>query len=288
MGQRWVSINRLALAFAMAMSASAHAGQTSCGPYRVGLKEYPQVYERPAKTADAGTEPGGLDREFFSLLAARSGCTFNYELESQPRVWARIREGTLDITSWVVPTEERQQTVVLIPILTVRPLAYIWTSANASTREVFLANQELRAISVKGTSYGDGYDSCLEQLTAKRVSYVADMDVAVRVFLARRVDLIITYPWVMARHMPALAGKVQVADWYADGPNTRSGLAMSKRTVRLEDQARLLDALRSMAADGTFKRLVDQYLPGGGIGFIEPLRALTGAEGSGEAGTPRR
>lgn len=274
MGQRYLLTVALAAGFFMAASGPAHAAATGCGPYRVGLREYPQVYERPAKAADPAAEPTGLDREFFALLSARSGCSFVYELESQPRVWSRLRDGSLDITSWVVPTEERLQSVVLIPILTVRPLAYIWASARASTREAFLARPELHAVSVKGASYGPGYDASLEALTTRRVSSVSDVDTAVRVFLARRVELIIAYPWVMARHLPAMAGKIEVVDWFADGRTLSSGLALSKRSVSPEDQARLLEAVKGMSADGTFRRLVDRYLPGGGVGFIDPIRTL--------------
>ncbi|HEY1130024.1 MAG TPA: transporter substrate-binding domain-containing protein [Roseateles sp.] len=280
MGLRCFPARLLAVCIATAASGPAFAAEGRCGPYKVGLKEYPQVYAQRPKTADPAVDAVGLDSDFFALLAARSGCVFQYELESQPRVWARMHEGTLDITSWVIPTEERRQAAVLIPILTVRPLAYVWKSANASTREAFLAKSDLRAIAVKGTSYGQGYDSSLEALTAKRVSWVADVDTAVRVFLAHRVDLIVTYPWVMVRHLPTMRGRIEVADWYADGPTTSSGLALSKRNVSPQDQARLLEALKSMSADGTFKRLVDKYLPDGGIGFIEPIRLLgvSGAE----------
>jgi len=239
----------------------------------VGLREYPQVYERQRQGAG---EASGLDLDFFSQLASRSGCAFTYEIESQPRVWSRISAGTLDLTSWVVPTEERLKSVVLIPILTVRPLAYTWRSAATTSCEAFLAQPALRAVAVKGASYGAGYDACLDRLTPQRMSFVADVDIAARVFAAHRVDLIVTYPWVMARHLPTLAGQVEIADWEPSGRSVTSALALSRQTVSAEAQARLLDAVRAMAADGSIRRLVDIHLPGGGVTQVDPIKPLTG------------
>ncbi|WP_141100750.1 transporter substrate-binding domain-containing protein [Roseateles aquatilis] len=261
---------------ALVASGLVHAHALACGPYRVGLKPYPQIYDRHGQEVGANRdqEGAGLDREFFTLLAARSGCAFVYELESQPRVWVRLREGSLDITSWAIPTEERLRHVTIVPLLTVRPMAYTWASAGVSTPRAFLARQELRAVVVKGSSYGPGFDAMLGTLAASaRVSAVADVDAATRVFMAHRVDLIVTYPWVMARQLRAMPGKIEVADWHPDGPTIHSGLALSHRTVSAQDQARLLDALSTLQKDGTLKRLVDRYLPNSGVGFAPVLRA---------------
>ncbi|MFN4116788.1 MAG: hypothetical protein ACK4F7_09880, partial [Inhella sp.] len=68
----------------------------ACGPYRVGVKLYPQVYE------EVPGQPGeyrGLDKDFFEQLGQRSGCRFELVLESQPRIWARLRGASLDITN---------------------------------------------------------------------------------------------------------------------------------------------------------------------------------------------
>jgi ABC-type amino acid transport substrate-binding protein len=77
---------RLATLVLGLLGAAAQAAPAAdCGPYRVGLKSYPLVYERAP-----GGGYRGLDKDFFALLAERSGCRFELELESQPRIWARL------------------------------------------------------------------------------------------------------------------------------------------------------------------------------------------------------
>lgn len=251
-------------------------GVQACGPYRVGLKEYPHLYERTGKASSPApdlSQHAGLDSEFFALLAARSGCRFTFELMSQPRVWARMKDGAVDITSWVIPTPERRTLVAIIPLLTVRPVAYTWAPTGVPTQQAFLARPEWRAVAVKNTSYGPGYDALLATLRAEgRVSEVADVDAAVRVFLARRVELLITYPWVLLKHMPAQGGPLEAADWQPDGRPILSGLALSRRTVPAADQQRLLAALKDMHKDGTLAALVARYLPGTGVGQVVPDR----------------
>ena len=77
----------------LALAALAGAAEP-CGPYRVGLREYPRLYQR-----DADGRFGGLDKDFFDALAERSGCKLEFHLESQPRLWLRLTRGDIDLAS---------------------------------------------------------------------------------------------------------------------------------------------------------------------------------------------
>lgn len=241
----------------------AAAQAADCGPYRVGLKSYPLVYERDPNREG---EYRGLDKDFFDQLSARSGCRFELELESQPRIWSRLRGGSLDITSWALPTTERQAWVRFIPLARSSPVALTWRSQAAAEEADFLARPGLRAVVVRDTSYGPSYDALLQGLRAQgRVSEVGDLDAALRVFMAGRVSLLISYPWVLAGALRERGDELMMSDWHPQEPGVLSGLALSRRTVSAADQRRLLDALQAMQRDGSLERLLRQHLPRVGL-----------------------
>lgn len=234
---------------------TAHAAD--CGPYRVGLREYPQFYER---RPDGRFE--GLDKEFFAALAERSGCQLRLELESQPRLWARVKDGTLDMASWVVPNEERRPLVTVVPLLSSRLMAVTWRERGELSQSAFLADSSLRAVAIRKAVYGPGYDALLAQLRAQgRLSEVADFDTALRAFTARRVDLLIAYPWTLPSEPRAWLDQLRLADWQPEAPAIAFGLALSRSTVREADQRQLLQGLSAMRDDGSLTRIVRRHLP---------------------------
>lgn len=233
----------------------AHAAD--CGPYRVGLREYPQFYER---RPDGRFE--GLDKDFFAALAERSGCPLTLTLESQPRLWARLKDGTLDIASWVVPTDERRPLVAVIPLLSSRLMAVTWRDRGELSQADFLADSRLRAVAIRKAVYGPGYDTLLAQLRAQgRLSEVADFDAALRAFAARRVDLLIAYPWTLPGEPRNWLEQLRLADWQPEAPAIMFGLALSRSTVRETDQRQLLQGLSAMRDDGSLARIVRRHLP---------------------------
>jgi hypothetical protein len=238
------------------VSGVALAGD--CGPYRVGVKEYPGVYER----VPGGKGYQGLDKDFYALLAERSGCRFELVLESQPRIWTGIRNGRLDITGWALPTAERQTYVSMIPLLSARNVALTWATQGLQDEADFLSRPALRAVAVRGASYGAEQDALLQRLREQgRLSEVADAHVAIRVFFAKRVDLLFAYPWTVAPALREVPDQVVLADWYPQSPGLLSSLALSKRTIGESDQLRLLQALQAMQRDGSLARLLRKHVP---------------------------
>lgn len=234
----------------------------ACGPYRVGVKEYPGLYERLPGSKDYQ----GLDKEFYALLAERSGCRFQLELESNPRIWADIRSGRLDITGWALPTPERQAHVTMLPLLSARPLALTWAAQGLRSQEDFLANPALRAVAVRGASYGPAHDALLQRLRELgRLSEVGDTTVAIRVFFAKRVDLLFAYPWTVAPALRQVPDQVHLADWHPQAPGQLSCLALSKRSVSAADQRLILQSLQAMQRDGSLARLIRRYAPEVGV-----------------------
>lgn len=251
---RWIALSLLLLAQAAAWAASE---ESDCGTLRVGLREYPRLYQRDAKG-----EYQGLDRDFFDTLAQRSGCRWEIHVESQPRLWQGLRGGQLDLASWVIPNEERARHVNLIPLLAVRPLAVTWRDGPAMTEAEFLADGKLTAVRIRQSLYGPGYDALFEQLRGQgRLSEMADFDAALRVFTARRMGLIVAYPWSFLGQSESWMAQVRFSDWHPDASTVQSGLAISRSSVSAHQAKLLEDAVRAMQKDGTLARLVGRHLP---------------------------
>jgi polar amino acid transport system substrate-binding protein len=250
------SLQRMVLALSLALAAPVCAAD-ACGPYRVGVREYPRLYQR-----EADGRFGGLDKDFFDALAERSGCKLEFHLESQPRLWARLARGEIDLASWVVPSEQRAAIVRVIPLISGRMMALTWRDAGIKGEADFLADPALRAVAIRQALYGADYDALFAQLKAQgRLSEVADFDAALRAFAARRVALMLAYPWSLAGQPADFMAQVQLTDWHAAAPAVASGLALSHKTVREADMQKLEQALRAMRQDGSLAQLLGRHLP---------------------------
>jgi polar amino acid transport system substrate-binding protein len=237
-----------------------------CGPYRVGLREYPGLYQR-----EADGRFGGLDKDFFEALAERSGCKLEFHLESQPRLWARLTRGDIDLASWVIPSEQRDAVVRVIPIIGGRMLAVTWRDAGIKSEADFLADTSLRAVAVRQALYGGGYDTLMRKLHSQgRLSEVADFDTALRAFAARRVSLMLANSWALAGQPADLMAQLRLTDWHAGSPAVTSGLALSRKTVRDADALRMEQALRAMHQDGSLARLLGRHLPMDTVKLLPP------------------
>ena len=242
------------------LQAQAWAGPPEaepCGPFTVGLREYPRLYQR-----DANGEHYGLDKEFFEALAQRSGCKLEIKLDSQPRIWQGLRAGRIDLASWVIQTEERAAVVNVIPLLQVRPMAVTWRDSPAFTLADFMADASLTGVKIRQSVYSPGYDELLEKLRGQnRLNEVADFDTALRVFSARRVNLIVAYPWTLFAQSEQWMSQVRFSDWYPTSSAVQSGLAISRRSVSAAEAQRLEDTVHAMQRDGSLAQMVARYLP---------------------------
>lgn len=250
------SPHRMILALSLALGTAACWADT-CGPYRVGLREYPRFYER-----DAAGRYSGLDKDFFDALAERSGCRLDIQLESQPRLWQKLAEGQIDMASWVVPSERRARLVRVMPLIQGRMMAMTWRDAGLRSPADFLADPALRAVAIRHALYGAEHDELLAKLRQQgRLGEVADFDAALRVFAARRVALMLVYPWSLAAQPADWLAQVKLADWYHSAPAVTSGLALSWKTVSDPDAERLRRAVMAMQQDGSLAQIVARHLP---------------------------
>ncbi len=253
----WRMLVLLAAGLAMTGLQGLALAAEPCGPLKVGLREYPRLYERDAQGGFRG-----LDKDFFEALAQRSGCQFEIVLDSQPRIWQALRNGRFDLASWVIPTEERAAVVNVIPLLLMRPLAVTWRDSPVTSQADFLADGRLGAIRVRQSAYGPGYDELFARLHEQhRLSEAADFDTALRVFTARHMGLIVAYPWTVLGQSEQWMVQVRFSDWHPTSSTVQSGLAISRSSVRAADAQRLEAALLAMQRDGSLAQLVGRHLP---------------------------
>jgi len=258
----WIASGLLMLLLSLPLAhTAAHAAPddpaTACGTLRVGLREYPRLYFR-----DAQGVYQGLDRDFFEALAQRSGCQLEISIESQPRLWQGLRNGKIDLASWVLPSDERMKVVQLIPLLQVRPLAITWRDSPVQTEAEFLADPQLSAVRIRQSLYGPGYDALFEQLRGRgRLSEAADFDSALRIFTARRMGLIVAYPWSVFGQTEQWMAQVRFSDWHPEASTVTSGLAMSRSTLTPRQVKLLEDTVRAMQRDGSLAQIVARHLP---------------------------
>ncbi|XHS79513.1 substrate-binding periplasmic protein [Burkholderiaceae bacterium UC74_6] len=259
--RRWIASSLLTTLLLMLplkpSVAWAAPDEPACGTLRVGLRDYPRLYWR-----DAQGVYQGLDRDLFEALAQRTGCQMEIFVESQPRLWQGLRNGRLDLSSWVLPSDDRAKVVNLIPMLQVRPMAITWRDSPVQTEADFLADAQLSAVRIRQSLYGPGYDALFEQLRSRgRLSEAADFDSALRIFTARRMGLIVAYPWSVFGQSEQWMAQVRFSDWHPDASTVTSGLAISRSTVAPRQAKLLEDAVRAMQRDGTLARMVAKHLP---------------------------
>ncbi|MFN4116068.1 MAG: hypothetical protein ACK4F7_06140, partial [Inhella sp.] len=188
---------------------------------------------------------------------------------------ARLRGASLDITNWALPTPERRTWAQFVPLAIGNPVVLTFRSRAVADAADLLARRELRVVVVRDASYGSGLDTLLATLRQQgRVSEVADIETAVRVFFARRVDVLISYPWLAAGALRGREQEVQLADWFPDQPGSLSSLALSRRQVSAADAQRLFLALQAMQRDGSLKRLLRQHLPAKGVTPLDRIELM--------------
>jgi polar amino acid transport system substrate-binding protein len=245
--RRWIGVALLGLAG----SATALA----CGPYTVSLFDVGRLHYR-----DANGQPAGIDHDLVPLLARRSGCTLRTELDSRVRIWQRLRNGSLDLTTGALHTPDRAEAAELWPylrfvnhVLLRAPLAAV-----TPTADDFVRNRALTVVVVKGYVHGPVLDAWLARLREQgRVNEVGDFPSALRVFRAGRVDAMVSAP---ANLQPSDAlGDVQLMPW-AGADSLPLHLLAARKRVSAADRLRLQQALQSLLDDGSVAAVLRQHL----------------------------
>ena len=208
----------------------------------------------------------GLDKDIIDELQARSKCRFETSVMPRARVWIELKEGRLDMTTSVLPTPEREQTMWIANYLQLRNYLLLSKEQEGrikSLQEFFSASPNLRIGMVRGYKHGDTYDAWLAGLaTQGRVQEVVETTAMYQMFKLGRINGFISTPMIYMGKLQEfdMADQVAIMDWGGDSASSPRGLGLSKRNFS-EAQAREWQALiEGMKRDGTIRRLIEKYL----------------------------
>lgn len=188
----------LILLFSMiAFAGPAAAADTygcEAGPVRVGL----------AQIGVLNQDGVGADNELLSVMAEITGCALQIEHVRRSDGIARVKDGTLDMTTAASRQPEQEQFAWFVPYLAVRFVVL----ANRDTVPEVWRFEDLEAIEgirfgrAKAARHGPYYDRHLDDLEAAgRTAQYPSFDSAIRGLLRGEVDATISVPMIFRQHL---------------------------------------------------------------------------------------
>ncbi len=239
--------------------ATPTAHPPPCGPFTLAFYELGLLYHQ-----DEAGGFSGIDKDVVQALQARSQCELRTLLESRVRIWDRMAAGSLDLSVSGIPTPERERFADFVPYFQTRNFALMRRelAQRLPTPEAFLADKARRAVVVKAFRHGPGFDSFIAQLREQgRLVEAADFDTVMRLFLARRADLMLALPtsWSPMLHKPSLMSQLSVLDW-APQDRVIHGLIMSRARLPEAERQHLRQALESLVADGSIDAIFRRHV----------------------------
>ena len=253
---RKVNLVLLTLFCALTQVSQAHE---SCGTIHLAYYELGALYY---KTPDGSY--AGIDKDVVEELARRSGCHFETVLESRVRIWAQMKNNSLDMSVSGIPTPEREQFASFIPYFSTRNYVLLHkdVSVQAHSMAGFLANSDLKIGVVKSFHHGAQLDEFLEKLWAqKRVYEAADFDTLIRLLLARRIDAVLALPtsWEPLLKSDHAAKHIMVLDWLPQD-SIIHGLIVSKARISKPRLDLLRKAIHGMSDDGSLEQIFARHV----------------------------
>lgn len=256
MASKFVNLCRLLL---LAGTVILSGGAQACGPYTVAFYEYGSLYFQ-----NVSGQYEGIDQDVIEELGQRTGCRFEGYVDSRARIWAHMREGSLDMSVSGIQTPDRE--VFAHFIIYAKSRNYLLMRPQLASRvaslAAFSADPALRVAVVRSFRYGAVYDEWLARLRKQgRVDEYSDAERVARVFAKGRADAFLTQPlvWTPILKKHALEGAVQFLD-LAPADVFRSGLVLSRTRVAPEDVQRMQAGMDAMRRDGTLLKIFRKHL----------------------------
>ncbi len=249
----------LSLALLVCVQTAAEEMLPACGTIHLAYYELGALYY---KTADGSYT--GIDKDVMEEVARRSGCHFVTTLESRVRIWAQMKEHSLDMSVSGIPTPEREQFAFFIPYFATRnyALVHMDVTPQGHTMAGFTADSSLKIGVVKSFHHGAFFDAWLDKLWAqKRVIEAADFDTLVRLLMIRRIDAIIALPtsWEPLLKNGNTAQQVVLLDW-APQESIVHGLIVSRERISKPQLEHLKKAIYSMEDDGSLEQIFTKHV----------------------------
>jgi polar amino acid transport system substrate-binding protein len=233
--------------------------ESECGSISIGLLEIGSLFFR-----DLQGNFGGIDKDIVDELSKRTNCKFEIRVESQARIWSQLIDGTLDMSSSGIRTQERMKYAISIAYFSTRNYALLSADIPTESQSIagFLANPTLRLAVIKGFQHGPQFNEFINQLREqKRVYEVADFESLINLFNAKRINAILALPTSFQALITQkrIVANTIVKDWYPND-NFVAGLFLSKSQIN-QSRLKIIDnAMKSMQKDGTLEKIFARYV----------------------------
>jgi polar amino acid transport system substrate-binding protein len=243
------------LSILLAPAAMAQAkGGPACPqrPIVFGLYEFGGFYRAGA----------GLDKDLAELLAARSGCRFEYKVMMRGRIWQEMQAGSVDMTLSAIATAERKVFAHAVPYLWMKNMIILNKDVSPAIRSPadFIASPNLRLGVARGHFPGKPFDGFVAQLrNIARIDEIDSTEQLYAMFKAGRFQAVLGTQLVYSHYLRD--DKVRIEDWAPALSREAANLLISKKHFSAEDARRWGLLMKEMQADGSVQRMVQRYLP---------------------------
>lgn len=250
----------------LAVGASGWAQSATLNPFcdrplRVALFEYGFLYR--SATQD------GVDARLLDVLEQATGCKLVRVVLPRARIWAELKNGTLDMATAAIATPQREAYTYMLPYLQMRNVVLVRreVAKQASTQQHFEAST-LRMGVVRSFRHEPAFDTLIAQLDAqKRVIEASDIEDLIRMLQRQVVDAILCPPIVYPQYLTpeTLNQRIVVRDWAPKEQIILANLTLTHKAFTHEQAERWNQLLETVRQNGSLLAIANQ--------FMEPAQA---------------
>lgn len=203
----------------------------------------------------SGGEVAGIYPDLLRAAAQKAGCQLVFSGVPRARQEVLFEMGKADLLLPATRTAARDQVGTFIPLIGHR--ATLISVANGrpalTSAQDLLQRQELRVAVVRGFDYGEPYQALIKELARQgRLFQEVDTAAVARLMQSGAIDVTIMGPTTLAGAImrdPRLAGMLDRlrVEPIPELPWSESGIYVSRRSLKPEDQAAMLDIMERVA-----------------------------------------
>jgi polar amino acid transport system substrate-binding protein len=245
----------LALVAAACLAGPALAGPPpDCGrPLTLGLHEHGVLYD-----SHAGT---GIDKDIAEAMARRTGCRIQTTLLPRARIWQLIESGGLDFSLSGISNPQRETYASFAWYVSNKYYLLVRKESRIRSVRDFQRDPRLKLGVIRSFRYGESANRFVDGLDEdNRLVYASSLEPLFQVLLEDKVQGMIIEPF----DYPTIEGatlREQTTILEFDDPPVPHGLFMSRRSLPPAQQQAWREVIEGMRADGTIRRIFEQYFP---------------------------
>lgn len=206
-----------------------------------------------------GSTVGGIYPDVLRSASQKAGCQLAFSVVPRARQEVLFEMGKADLLLPASRTPARDVIGTFIPLIGHRATLISMAGSRpplASAQEL-LDRPELRVAVVRGFDYGERYQALIKELAKQgRLFQEVDTVAVARLMLSGAIDVTIMGPTTLAgavvrdARLAGMLDKLRIEP-IPDLPWSVSGVYVSRRSLKPEDQAALLDVMENIARSNT-------------------------------------